>query len=123
MTTYYFKIFVADKFLQSEGYCPRQGLYSSINLVTEALIDTIIVTERLHSGSRVERSELPPVPELKIGGNEVVGLIRYHETEGFIYDIEVLQLIHYLAGNGDLTVEKAVAPLLSSKYTKGMTSG
>ncbi len=123
MTTYYFKIFVADKFLQSEELCPRQGLYSSINLVTEALIDTIIVTERLHSGVRIARSDLPPVPELKIGANEVVALIRYHETEGFIYDIEVLQLIHYLAGNVGLTVEKAVVPLLSSKYTKGITSG
>jgi len=93
MTTYFFKIFIADKYLISESYIPRDGLYSCLNFVTEKLKDTIILNERLNAKKGIEREKLPPVPELRVPNGVVCEYIRYYETEEFIYEIEVVQLI------------------------------
>ena len=93
MTTYFFKIFIADKYLISESYIPRDGLYSSINFVTEKLKDTIILNERLNAKKGILREELPPVPDVRMPNGLVCDYIRYYETEEFIYEIEVVQLI------------------------------
>ena len=96
MTVYYFKIFLYDKSDWSERVSPLQGLYTSLNLATEAMKD-VILSDRIQTLHKLKREDLPGVPNLppKIAdGSSVYEMIKYFELDWWTYYIECIKVVH-----------------------------